>query len=265
MEEKEIGELDFVKDFEFGELELDIIEIFPELENVVITPELEEQNLKSQKYGYENITVKAIETEDLEILPKKEEQLNTGVYRNVKVAGDENLVPENIKSGVEIFGVEGNVIELKGQEKEISPSIQEQTIVPEQGYNAITSVKVKPVTAAIDNNIKPENIKYGASILGVEGDFTADGNIEPEDVMGGKIGYSQGKQIVGTYIKGATKEEYEKVLEELQYAEEQVNTLTPQVEKLQSEINVIKPDYEYSTDLLDDAYLIANNINGEEV
>ena len=105
--EEEIGELDFVKEFEFGELELDIVEVFPELEALEITPTLEEQNLKSSKYGYSDVIVKAIETEDLEITPQKEEQLKTGVYRNVKVLGDENLAPENIKSGVTIFNVEG--------------------------------------------------------------------------------------------------------------------------------------------------------------
>ena len=119
MEEKEIGELDFEKEFEFGELELDIIEVFPELEALEITPTLEEQNFKPTKYGYSDITVKPIETEDLEVTPQKEEQLNIGIYRNVKVLGDENLVSENIKAGIKIFGTEGSLIPLEGQNEEI--------------------------------------------------------------------------------------------------------------------------------------------------
>lgn len=232
MEEKEIGELDFVKDFEFGELELDIIEIFPELENVVITPKLEEQYLKSQEYGYENIKVKAIETEDLEIIPKKEEQLNTGVYRNVKVIGDENLIAENIKAGVKIFNIEGKAVELKGQEIEVAPTTEEQTIIPEQNYNGITSIKIEPVTAAIDNNIQTKNIKQGTSILGIDGAFTSDGTITEEDVLVGKIAYSQGKQIVGILEKGIPQEEYDEVVTE----KEQLETSTKNANILATEI-----------------------------
>ena len=55
---------------------------FPELEDITIKPTNEEQKFKSSKYGYNNVTVGAIE--------------------------DENLIAENIKSGVEILGVKGN-------------------------------------------------------------------------------------------------------------------------------------------------------------
>lgn len=52
---------------------------------------------------------------------------------------------------------------------EITPTTEEQKIKSENyyGYNEVT---VKPVTADIDSNIIPENIKKGTSILGVEGE-----------------------------------------------------------------------------------------------
>lgn len=51
---------------------------------------------------------------------------------------------------------------------EITPSTSAQTI-PASGGVGYAPVKVKPVTADIDSNIAPENIKSGTSILGVSG------------------------------------------------------------------------------------------------
>lgn len=56
--------------------------VYPELEDLIVKPTTEEQKFKSSKYGYNNVTVEAIQ--------------------------DENLKAENIKSGTEILGVKGN-------------------------------------------------------------------------------------------------------------------------------------------------------------
>lgn len=61
----------------------------------------------SNKYCKEDITVGA-EAEELNIIPSSVEQTNEGLFNKVTVAGDINLVPENIKDGIEIFGVAGN-------------------------------------------------------------------------------------------------------------------------------------------------------------
>ena len=52
------------------------------------------------------------------------------------------------------------------------------------------------VTANI-TNLTGANIKDGVTVGGVQGSFTSDGNITPEDIPTGKIGYSQGQRIVG--------------------------------------------------------------------
>lgn len=97
-------------------------------------------------------------------------------YGSVSVAAvtytiDPNIVSSNIKSGVSILGVEGNVIELKGETKTINPSTSTQTITPSAGKNGITSATVNPVTSAIDANIQAGNIKKDVQILGVIGTF----------------------------------------------------------------------------------------------
>lgn len=86
---------------------------------------------------------------------------------------DANIAAGNIKSGVTILGVSGEVVELVGETAEVTPTTSAQTITPVTG-NGITSVSVNPVTAAIDANIIAENIKSGVTILGVEGTYTGE-------------------------------------------------------------------------------------------
>lgn len=69
------------------------------------------------------------------------------------------LVPENIKSGVEIFNVTGEAEILVAQTKIVSPSTNQQKITPDEGYNGISEITVEGVTSSIDSNIQPENIK----------------------------------------------------------------------------------------------------------
>ena len=101
------------------------------------------------------------------------------------------IVPENIRSGITVFGIEGNLAPDKpDQDKTVNPAIVEQTIRPDTGYE-LASVTVNPVNSNIDANIVPENIKAGVTILGVTG--TADvgtsdisyGAIFPENAQAG--------------------------------------------------------------------------------
>ena len=93
----------------------------------------------------------------------------------VTSAIDENIQPKNIKEGVSILGVAGN---LKGEKPEetfnVQPTTAEQTITPTEG-SVFSGGTVHAVTSAIDSNIQPENIKEGVSILGVAGTLSSGG------------------------------------------------------------------------------------------
>lgn len=60
----------------------------------------------AKKHCKEDITVR-VETQEISITPSATEQVEEGLFNKVTVQGDANLVPENIKIGTNIFGIEG--------------------------------------------------------------------------------------------------------------------------------------------------------------
>ena len=94
------------------------------------------------------------------LLQKSQEILNE---KNTKI------LPGNIKSGVQVFDVEGTLVELQGETKSVTPTTSAQTITPSSGKNGITQVSVAAVTNSIDTNISAVNIKKDVTILGVTG------------------------------------------------------------------------------------------------
>lgn len=92
-----------------GKVNNTVVKVMPELEDIEITPSGVEQNFKSSKYGYDNVKVRAVESEEINITPSTEEQVKEGMFNKVTVAGDSNLIADNIKQGTTIFGVEGTM------------------------------------------------------------------------------------------------------------------------------------------------------------
>lgn len=94
----------------------------------------------------------------------------TGVDKTI----DENIKPENILKGKSILGVEGQVIPTDlnlQQTKSITPTLNQQTIKPDAGYDALLNLIVEAVTHQIDPNIIAENIRNNITILGITGTF----------------------------------------------------------------------------------------------
>ena len=84
----------------------------------------------------------------------------------VTVLGDAQLKPENIRAGVEIFGVSGALTDYDKPMTETSatPSAKEQVITPDSDHSGF-----EKVTISGDENLVPSNIRKGVTIFGVTG------------------------------------------------------------------------------------------------
>ena len=72
------------------------------------------------KYCKENISVK-VETQEKIITPSQEEQIEEGIFNKITVVGDSNLIAENIKKDVSIFGVNGSLEPLDTSDATATP------------------------------------------------------------------------------------------------------------------------------------------------
>ena len=115
-----IGNIVLEDELNFGNIKLDTVKVYPELENIEITPSKEKQTFKSQDYyGYDEVKV-------------------AGITNEV----DKNIKPENIRRDVSILGVIGSVEEINATEVSINPTEIEQVITPEEPYNGFSKVTV---------------------------------------------------------------------------------------------------------------------------
>lgn len=132
---------------------------------------------------------------------------------------DANITAGNIKSGVTILGVTGNVVELNGETKTVTPQVYGQTLYPTSPKNAITEITVNAVTRSIDANIQAGNIKKDVTILGVTGTYEAGGGggrtLEYE-VSGGDLIHSTTANSIMDFT-GVTKLAQSHILEGAYY------------------------------------------------
>lgn len=73
----------------------------------------------------------------------------------IKSTEKEKLIPSNIRQGVTVLGVEGSMTSTEGvnaQSKEVTPSMNEQTILPGSGYNYLSQVVVKAIPVVETDN-----------------------------------------------------------------------------------------------------------------
>ena len=75
------------------------------------------------------------------------------------------LIAANIRDGVTILGVTGSMSGTEGanpQAKEVTPSTKEQSVLPDEGYNYLSQVTVKPIPyAESDNNAGGKTVTIG--------------------------------------------------------------------------------------------------------
>lgn len=65
------------------------------------------------------------------------------------------LIPQNIREGIEILGVVGSMDDLEGvkaQSKTVTPSLEAQTILPDENYTHLSQVTVNAIPYAESEN-----------------------------------------------------------------------------------------------------------------
>lgn len=65
------------------------------------------------------------------------------------------LIPSNIRSGVTVLGVEGTMSgteDVKSQSKTVSPSTEQQTVLPDSGYNYLSQITVDAIPYVESSN-----------------------------------------------------------------------------------------------------------------
>lgn len=91
------------------------LKMYPAIENLTVEPSSIEQVFNHpNSYGYDTVTVKAVEADELNITPTTQNQEYVGLYGTVNVSAvnssiDSDIQAENIKEGVSILGVEGSI------------------------------------------------------------------------------------------------------------------------------------------------------------
>ena len=88
--------------------------------------------------------------------------------------------------------IEGNIVSFPGHT--YMPTTVD-IVIPEKHYLAEDQI-IKG-----DEDLLPENIRYKKNLFNVNGTFTEDADITPDDILEDKIGYAQGEQVVGRVPK----------------------------------------------------------------
>lgn len=76
-------------------------------------------------------------------------------YVQIDATEQAKIIPANIRDGVTILGVEGTMSgseDVKAQSKEFTPTKTGGTVLPDTGYNSLTSVTVLPIPYSVSDN-----------------------------------------------------------------------------------------------------------------
>jgi len=135
-------------------IDFSVQKVFPELEDIEITPKGVEQNFKSNKYGYNNIKVKKVELQPNKVVaPTEQKQI---VVADSEYSGLNQVEVEPIPLRKDEYGGYDWIIEPsfeKDQEFYFNGEYIKQVIVP-RAYDAFSKRLIeRTITSITDNTI----------------------------------------------------------------------------------------------------------------
>ena len=154
-------------------------------------------------------------TEQQKVLPDKNKYFSEVNVDAVTADIDSNIVPENIKLGATILGVQGNVAPDKpDQTKTVTPSEEEQVVRADTGYELGECI-VKPIPSNYEDvtaEVQEQNgiVANLQTIMQGAGDdvyYTGDATATAETIKKGNTAYIRGGKVTGTYTPNLQEKE----------------------------------------------------------
>lgn len=176
------------------------------------TPSSSEQVINAGQYLAGAQTITAVPTEEKSATPSASQQEivpTSGKFLNkVTVSGDANLVADNIKNGISIFGVQGTLTSLDTSDADATAeNIDSGKTAYVKGQKITgTSTKVNTSDAnAVAGDIATGKTAYvnGVKLTGTHtcspGLDTSDATATEGQILSGKTAYVNGQKITGTH------------------------------------------------------------------
>lgn len=190
-----------------GKLNVGIKKVYPELEDLEITPTTEEQTFSHpDSYGYNEVKVNAIKLQEKTVDPTNEKQDITADKKydglskvSINAIKSETLNVNPTEQEQRFNGIYSNVNvgKINTEEKTLNLDFNNKDTLE---FEPSTGKYIKKATINKDDNLVAENIKAGVSIFGISGNNadTSDADATSNDIRMNKTAYVNNMKIVGT-------------------------------------------------------------------
>ena len=124
--------------------------------------------------------VSASASKEVAVTPSSEyDALSKVIVNKVTHEIDSDIIPTNIREGVNILGVDGTYkAEPKLQSKTVNPSEKGSEVVCDTGYNGLDKVTVNPIKASMIDGLTPDVIKKDVEVLNIVGTYGSTSQIK---------------------------------------------------------------------------------------
>ena len=163
--------------------EVQVAKVYPELENLMVTPTKTVQSFNHpDSYGYNNVMVKAIDCEPLSVVPQKENQVFDGMYDKVNVRAIDcetlNITPKQENQSFNGMYDKVNVNAIQADTLKVIPSKTEQSF---KGlYKQVNVEAIQGNTLDVTPKEEEQSFKGLYETVNIEAIETEEVTIDPD-------------------------------------------------------------------------------------